>query len=73
MSRVLIVEDEEAIAEISIDNRIVIFCQTGKRSLAAVKMLTEKFPACMAYSLQGGVEAWKKHCNKSLHSATIKS
>jgi len=64
---------EEAIAEISIDNRIVIFCQTGKRSLAAVKMLTEKFPACMAYSLQGGVEAWKKHCNKSLHSATIKS
>lgn len=64
---------EEAIAEISIDNRIVIFCQTGKRSLAAVKMLTEKFPGCMAYSLQGGVEAWKKHCNKSLHSSTIKS
>ncbi|MFZ1799118.1 MAG: molybdopterin-synthase adenylyltransferase MoeB [Chitinophagaceae bacterium] len=64
---------EEAIGELSIINKTVIFCQTGKRSLAAVKMLTIKFPACVAYSLKGGVEAWKKHCHKSLHASTIKS
>ena len=51
----------EAIKDISTKNKIVIFCQTGKRSLAAIKMLNEKFPGCSAVSLKGGIEAWKKY------------
>lgn len=41
-------------------NKTVIFCQTGKRSLKAVKILKEKFPGSIVYSLKGGIEAWKK-------------
>lgn len=52
---------EAAINDITIKNKVVIFCQTGKRSLAAVKRLNEKFPGCVAFSLKGGIEAWKKH------------
>lgn len=42
------------------NNKTVIFCQTGKRSLKAVKILKEKFPGSIVYSLKGGIEAWKK-------------
>lgn len=42
------------------DNKTVIFCQTGKRSLKAVKMLKQKYPDIIVYSLKGGIEAWKK-------------
>jgi len=52
---------EEAIKNISTENKIVIFCQTGKRSQAAVKMLNEKIPGCSAVSLKGGIEEWKKY------------
>ena len=52
---------EEEMKDISTKNKIVIFCQIGKRSLAAVKMLHEKFPGCSAVSLKGGIEAWKKY------------
>jgi adenylyltransferase/sulfurtransferase len=51
---------EEAIKNISTKNTIIVFCQTGKRSLAAVKILNERFPECKALSLKGGIEAWKK-------------
>lgn len=51
---------EEALPGISVNGKIIIFCQTGKRSLKAVKMLMEKYPGVNARSLEGGVEAWKK-------------
>ncbi|MEP7267502.1 MAG: HesA/MoeB/ThiF family protein [Saprospiraceae bacterium] len=51
---------EEAIKDISTKNKMVIFCQIGKRSLTAIKMLNEKFPGCSAYSLKGGITEWKK-------------
>ena len=52
---------EETINDISIKNKLIIFCQTGKRSMTAVKMLNEKIPGCAAFSLKGGIEAWKKY------------
>ena len=52
---------EEAIKNSSVKNKMVIFCQTGKRSLTAVKMLYEKSPVYPAFSLKGGIEAWKKY------------
>jgi adenylyltransferase/sulfurtransferase len=51
---------EESINDISTKNKIVVFCQTGKRSLVAVKMLNERFPECSALSLKGGILEWKK-------------
>ena len=59
----------EAMKDISIKNKIIVFCQTGKRSTAAVKMLHEKSSECSALSLKGGIEAWKKYQpNISIHS-----
>lgn len=52
---------EASIPDLSTKNNLVIFCQTGKRSLAAVNMLHQKFPACTAFSLKGGIKAWKKY------------
>lgn len=51
---------EEALPGISVNGKIIIFCQSGKRSLKAVKMLMEKYPGVTAWSLEGGIEAWKK-------------
>lgn len=51
---------EEAINDISTKNKIIVFCQSGKRSLVAVKMLNERFPECTALSLKGGILEWKK-------------
>lgn len=51
---------EEAINEISTKNKMIIFCQSGKRSLTAIKILNEKFPGCPVYSLKGGITEWKK-------------
>lgn len=50
----------ESMQDISIKDKIVLICKTGKRSLSALKLLIEKFPECQAYSLKGGIEAWKK-------------
>jgi adenylyltransferase/sulfurtransferase len=41
-------------------NNIVVFCQSGRRSLQAVQLLNELFSDKKAYSLKGGIIAWKK-------------
>ncbi len=51
---------EELINGFSVEDKVILFCQTGKRSLKAIQMLNEKFPGIAARSLQGGIEAWKK-------------
>ena len=70
---------EKGINEISIKNKAVIFCQTGKRSLAALKILKEKYPESTAFSLIGGIEDWRKyqltnskHSDQFSHHATEK-
>ena len=42
-------------------NNVVVFCQTGKRSLQAAKMLTELFNTKKVYSFKGGIVEWKKN------------
>lgn len=40
---------------------LVVFCQTGKRSLQAAKLLTDKYgDSKKIYSLKGGIKEWKK-------------
>ena len=53
------------IASIPTDNKIVFFCKSGNRSLKAVKILNEKQPQLIAYSLTGGLDAWQQFNNKT--------
>jgi adenylyltransferase/sulfurtransferase len=42
------------------DNKPVVFyCASGKRSAEAVKIISKKLPGIIAYSLEGGMKAWK--------------
>jgi len=55
-------EFENKISAFEISTKIVIFCQTGKRSIKAVEILKNKFPDCAVFSLDEGIVAWKnKH------------
>ncbi len=53
------------LANIPTENKIVVFCKSGNRSLKAVKILNEKQPQLIAYSLTGGLDAWKQFKNKN--------
>lgn len=52
---------EESLPNLPFNGKIIIFCQSGKRSLKAVEMLINKYPGITARSLEGGIEAWKKN------------
>ena len=54
-------EFENLVSTISQENKIVVFCKSGQRSLKALKLFKEKFPDCQAYSLTGGIEYWKNN------------
>lgn len=54
-------EFENRASTIQTENKIVVFCKSGQRSLKAIKILKEKFPDCQAYSLTGGIEYWKNN------------
>ncbi|MBK8553651.1 MAG: HesA/MoeB/ThiF family protein [Ignavibacteria bacterium] len=54
-------EFEENISALDSTDTIVLICQTGNRSLKAVEIIKEKIKACKAFSLTGGIEAWRKH------------
>ena len=53
-------EFETGIFSISRENKIVLFCHSGKRSLQAMEILKSNFPEVEAYSLKGGILAWEK-------------
>lgn len=52
---------EKNISLLNSDETIVLICQTGKRSSAAVEILKKKDSLCKAYSLSGGLEKLMKH------------
>jgi molybdopterin/thiamine biosynthesis adenylyltransferase/rhodanese-related sulfurtransferase len=54
-------EFENLVLKIPIENKIVVFCKSGQRSLKALKLLKDKFPNCQGYSLTGGIENWKNN------------
>lgn len=53
------------LATIPTENKIVVFCKSGNRSLRAVKILNEKQNQLIAYSLIGGIDAWQQFNNKT--------
>ncbi|HYV90200.1 MAG TPA: rhodanese-like domain-containing protein [Chitinophagales bacterium] len=55
-----IAELENSIQEISRDKPIVFYCGVGKRSAEAVKIFFNYFADAIAFSLDGGIKAWKE-------------
>ncbi len=41
------------------DKLVVVYCQSGRRSEQAVRILKTKFPTLNFYSLRGGINAWR--------------
>lgn len=52
---------EKNISLLNSDETIVLICQTGKRSSAAVEILKKKDSLCKAYSLTGGIDELMKN------------
>jgi adenylyltransferase/sulfurtransferase len=42
------------------NDNVIVFCQSGKRSLQAVQLLKETFNNKHIYSLKSGIVEWKK-------------
>lgn len=51
---------QDTLENIDTKNPIVFYCASGKRSEQAVKILQHKFPGAIAFSLEGGMKAWKE-------------
>lgn len=42
------------------NDNVIVFCQSGKRSLQAAKMLSDLFKDKNVFSLKAGIVEWKK-------------
>ncbi len=62
--RISLSEFEKLAPIISPENKVVVFCKSGKRSIKVAKTLKEKFPTCSVFSLAGGITAWEKQYKK---------
>jgi sulfur-carrier protein adenylyltransferase/sulfurtransferase len=57
---------EERLAAVT-GQTIIAFCQTGKRSKLAARLLANRFPLKKIYSLQGGIVGWKQQIQQDKH------
>ncbi|MDB5155173.1 MAG: thiamine biosynthesis protein [Mucilaginibacter sp.] len=55
-----VIEIEENIDYFSGAGTKVLYCATGNRSAEAVKLIKQKFPDAMVFSLEGGLKAWSE-------------
>jgi molybdopterin/thiamine biosynthesis adenylyltransferase/rhodanese-related sulfurtransferase len=55
-----LIELEENIDYFSGKGTKVFYCETGKRSGEAVKLIKQKFPDAAVFSLEGGLKAWSE-------------
>lgn len=46
--------------QIETNKNIVLFCQSGQRSLQAAAIIQSKFPKVKVFNLKGGITAWQK-------------
>lgn len=52
---------QENLSSIKTNIPVVFYCASGKRSAEAVKMFKKVFSSAEAYSLEGGMKAWKEN------------
>jgi adenylyltransferase/sulfurtransferase len=50
------------IHEIPTDQKVVLYCKRGIRSMIAIQKLHLKNPQLNLFNLSGGMEAWKTSC-----------
>lgn len=55
---------KEELKNISLDKKLIIFCNSGQRSLQAVSLLRESLSSKEIYSLAGGIISWKNKFEK---------
>ncbi|HNL83011.1 MAG TPA: rhodanese-like domain-containing protein, partial [Chitinophagaceae bacterium] len=55
------------IQNIELTNRVVVFCQHGKRSIKAAQILKAKYNHLNIVSLKGGIVEWEKQFNDSIY------
>ena len=60
-------EIETCISQISFENKIVVFCNSGARSFKALNTINKIRPNCISYSLKGGIEEWKKKNTRKIN------
>jgi adenylyltransferase/sulfurtransferase len=58
---------QDTLENIDAKKPVVFYCASGKRSEQAVKMLQQKFPGAIAFSLEGGL----KHGRKNIAAGTV--
>lgn len=52
-------ELEQHLGHIDAGRPLVIFCQTGVRSITAANLVCRNLPTCSVYNLKGGILKWK--------------
>jgi adenylyltransferase/sulfurtransferase len=52
-------ELEKNMSILNFEKPVVLYCATGKRSEAAVRLIKAKFPKVKVFSLEGGIKAWE--------------
>jgi rhodanese-related sulfurtransferase len=52
---------------ISRDKPVIIYCRSGSRSAAAVRELENRFGFTNLHNLKGGILAWSKEIDPTLH------
>ncbi len=60
-------EIEETIGVLNSIDPVLLFCQSGIRSLKTVKILEKAFPGKKIHSISGGIEALDSPINKNYH------
>lgn len=53
-------EIETSISVIDLDKPVIFYCESGRRSEEAAKIIKKQFPGAGLFSLNGGVKAWKE-------------
>lgn len=57
--RIPLAELEQNLDKIDPNRPVIIFCQTGVRSITAANLITERLSARSVYNLKGGIIQWK--------------
>src|SRR4030095_13136595 len=61
---------ENRVKNIDIKKTVIFYCASGKRSAEAVKIFRRYYPENEAFSLEGGLKAWKEKEAAEIHSAS---
>lgn len=65
--RIPLAEIDEQASRIPKDKIVIVYCQSGIRSVTAIEKLRKHFPFQNLYNLKGGIHAWMHQMQKTEH------